>query len=61
MPRFYKLREVFDRFAFLRELKPESKAIDLGAAPGGWTKVIIYEIVLDILSQNVKPIQSPLE
>ncbi len=34
----YKLLEMDDRFGFL---KPRSKVIDLGAAPGSWTQVAI--------------------
>ena len=36
----YKIKEVFDRCNHLHFDIPETgKAIDLGAAPGGWTKV----------------------
>jgi 23S rRNA U2552 (ribose-2'-O)-methylase RlmE/FtsJ len=36
----YKIKEVFDRCNHLGFDIPETgKSIDLGAAPGGWTKV----------------------
>jgi 23S rRNA (uridine2552-2'-O)-methyltransferase len=34
----YKLREMDDKFRFLRQ---GSTAVDLGAAPGGWTQVLV--------------------
>lgn len=34
----YKLREMDDRFRFLRQ---GSTAVDLGAAPGGWTQILV--------------------
>lgn len=40
---YYKIREVFDRSKTIaNKIKPDWKAIDLGAAPGGWTKVSHY-------------------
>ena len=60
----YKLIELNDRFNFLR---PGTKVVDLGAAPGGWTQVVLEtlsdpatnqssEIVaLDILNMDPLP------
>ena len=60
----YKLIELNDRFNFLR---PGTKVVDLGAAPGGWTQVVLEtlsdpatnqssEIVaLDILDMDPLP------
>lgn len=57
----FKLREAID--AFKIELDPTSRALDVGAAPGGWTKVLsekIKEVVaidpgnLEIEAPNIK-------
>lgn len=51
----YKLIELDEKFRFL---KPGMRAIDLGAAPGGWTQVVIERcpraqvIALDILEMQ---------
>jgi 23S rRNA (uridine2552-2'-O)-methyltransferase len=37
----YKLREIDDRFGFLR---PGLRVVDLGAAPGGWTQVALERV-----------------
>jgi 23S rRNA (uridine2552-2'-O)-methyltransferase len=37
----YKLIEIDDRFGFL---KPGSRVVDLGAAPGGWTQVAVARV-----------------
>ena len=37
----YKLMQLNDRFELL---KPDMKVIDLGAAPGSWSQVIVREI-----------------
>jgi len=37
----YKLLQLNDRFQIL---KPDMKVVDLGAAPGGWSQVIVREI-----------------
>lgn len=37
----FKLIELDDRFQFL---KPGTKVVDLGAAPGGWTQVVVERI-----------------
>ena len=60
----YKLMQLNDRFQLL---KPDMKVIDLGAAPGSWSQVIVREIgsdksgsraqliSLDILEMNPLP------
>jgi len=40
----FKLKELDDRFHFLR---PGLKVVDLGAAPGGWTQVVVERIKSD--------------
>ena len=37
----FKLKELDDRFGFLR---PGMRVVDLGAAPGGWTQVVVERI-----------------
>ena len=60
----YKLIELNDRFNFLR---PGTKVVDLGAAPGGWTQVVLETlsdlatsqssevVALDILDMDPLP------
>ena len=40
----FKLKELDDRFHFLR---PGLRVVDLGAAPGGWTQVVVERIKSD--------------
>jgi 23S rRNA (uridine2552-2'-O)-methyltransferase len=50
----YKLTEIDDRFRLLR---PTSRVLDLGLAPGGWTQVAIERGVRQIVGVDLLPVE----
>lgn len=49
----YKLTELDDKF---RLLKPNTRVVDLGAAPGGWTQVALERGVTQIVGVDLLPV-----
>ncbi len=48
----FKLIELDDKFKLI---KPESRVVDLGAAPGGWTQVAIKRGALEVVGVDLLP------
>ncbi|HEY8617516.1 RlmE family RNA methyltransferase [Phenylobacterium sp.] len=49
----FKLEEIDDRFRFL---KPGSRVVDLGLAPGGWTQLAVQRGVTQIVGVDLLPV-----